>query len=183
MSLTSWAQCKESITGQQIRKGMYISARLGADQKEYSAEVLSANGANFSCRFLHSNSVYQFGDLKRSADGPVTRGQATVKSSKGGSFPAGTVFIVNVFMLDPEPCALSTAPVTGTFYDVFATFAADNKTYLARMRKNAAGYTIFFVHSSAYYTTDENFKVLTVKDGGYKVGSAISVKHARILQF
>ncbi|MCG2618138.1 hypothetical protein LZZ85_27795 [Terrimonas sp. NA20] len=183
VSLPSWAQCKENITGQQMKKGMYISTRLGQDAKEYAAEILSADGTSFSCRFLHSSSVYQFVDFKRASDGPVTRMQATVKSSKGGGFAAGTVFIVNTFMLDPEPCDLATAPVTGKFYDVFATFAADGKTYLARIRKNAAGYTVFFVHSSAQYTTDENFKVLTVKGGGYKVGSTMVVKHARILQF
>ncbi len=184
VSVCSQAQCKENITGQQIKKGMYISARTSANSKDYIAEVLSVDGTSFSCRFLHSNSVYEFVDFKRAADGPATRMQATVKSSKGGSFAAGTVFPrVNFFMVDPEPCDLTALPAGGPFYDVLATFVADSKTYLARLQKTATGYKVNFVHSYALYTTDNNFKVLTVKGGGYKVGSQLIVKHARILQF
>lgn len=165
-----------------MQKGMYISARLGEGARNYAAEVLSVDATSFSCRFLHSNSVYQFIDFKRAVDGPPTRMQATVKSSKGGGFAAGTVFVINVFMPDPDPCDMASAPV-GSFTDILATFAADNKTYLARIRTEANGYTIRFVHSNSEYTTDRNFKVLTVKNGGYKVGSIMKVTHSRILQF
>lgn len=183
VSLAARAQCKENITGQQIQKGMYILANPGAtDGKRYAAEVLSASGAGFSCRFLHSNSVYQFIDFKRANDGPDTRMQATVESSRGGGFLPGTIFKINVFMKDPEPCDLAAATV-GTFYDVIATFVADEKTYLARLRVDAEKYTIRFAHSNAEYTTDKSFKVLSVKNGGYKAGSRMRVSHARILQF
>jgi len=182
-SLASQAQCKENITGQQMQKGMYISANPGTtDGKRYAAELLSVDGTSFSCRFLHSNSVYEFVDFRRANDGPNTRMLATVESSKGGGFLRGTVFKINVFMLDPEPCDLAQTPV-GAFYDLFATFVADSKTYLARMRVDPDGYTIRFIHSGSEYTTDKNFKVLTVKGGGYKVGSQIKVKHARILEY
>jgi hypothetical protein len=178
----SSAQCKENIAGKQIEKGMYIHATATPEGKWYAAQVLTVNGTAFTCRFLHSNSVYEFVDFKKAPDAPATRMQATVKSSKGGGFAAGTVFRVNVFMVDPEPCDFATM-TKGKIYDVLATFVADNKTYLARMMPGKENYTIRFSHTDSEYTTDKNFKVLTVKGGGYKVGSKMNVVHARILEF
>jgi|GEM_PF-5168106 len=183
VSLASQAQCNENITGQKMQKGMYIyTYPVSAEDKKYVAEILSVDATGFSCRFLHSNTVYQFNDFRRSDDGPATRMQATVRSSRGGAFQTGTVFKMNVFMADPEPCDLAKTE-EGSFYDIIATFAADNKTYLARIGMEGEKYMIRFAHSNADYTTDKNFKVLAVKGGGYKVGSQIKVKHARILQF
>jgi hypothetical protein len=183
MCFVCHAQCEENISGQQMQKGMFLFCDPGAiEAKKYVAEVVSVNGNSFSCRFLHSNSVYQFTDFKRAADGPATRMQATVQSNKGGGYVAGTIFKINVFMPDPVACDLSGA--TGnTAYDVIATFKADGKSFLGRIQKNSKGYTIKFAHTQSVYTVDNNFKVLTVTGGGYSVGSQMKVVHARILAF
>jgi hypothetical protein len=183
MCFVCHAQCEETISGKQMQKGMFLYCDPGTiEAKKYVAEVISVNGNSFSCRFLHSNSVYQFTDFKRTDDGPATRMQATVQANKGGGYVAGTIFKINVFMPDPVVCDLSGA--TGnTAYDVIATFRADSKSFLGRIMKSSKGYTIKFAHTQSIYTVDNNFKVLTVTGGGYSVGSQVKVVHARILSF
>ena len=58
LSFAGHAQCPENIAGKQLQKGMFVFCDPGTtDGKNYVAEVNSVNGTDFSCRFLHSNSV------------------------------------------------------------------------------------------------------------------------------
>lgn len=181
--LAGMSQCEEKIFGKQLQKGMFIHCNAGGtDKKRYVAEVVSVNGTEFSCRFLHSNAVYQFKDFKKKENGSPATMQATVKSSKGGGYAAGTVFTMNVYMTDPDACDLSGATESNP-YDIIATFKADNKRYLGRMMATSNGYTIQFAHTESVYTVDKNFKVTGVNGGGYLVGSQLSIVHARTLQF
>ncbi|RZS63924.1 hypothetical protein [Pseudobacter ginsenosidimutans] len=182
-TLVTQAQCEERISGRQLEKGMFV---LCTPQLEgntvYVAEVLSVNGTDFSCRFLHSNSVYQLTDFKTADKGSAAIMQAAVRSSKGGGYKAGSVFIINVYMADPAPCDLSTAPLKNQ-YVVIATFKADNKRYLGKMMPVSGGYDIQFKHSQSVYTVDKKFTVTKVVKGGYIVGSQMELVHARLLEF
>lgn len=177
------AQCEDKISGRQLQKGMFIYCDpADAVEKRYVAEILTVSGTDFSCRFLHSNSVYQFTDFKRAANGTPATMQACVKSSKGGGFAQGAIFIMNVYMQDPDVCDLSGTSQSDP-YEIIATFKADNKRYLGRIISTTNGYLIKFDHSNSMYTVDKNFKVIAVKNGGYIIGSQLSVVHARTLQF
>lgn len=182
-SFVTQAQCEEKIFGKQLEKGMFIHCDPGrADKTRYVAEILSVNGTDFSCRFLHSNAVYQFRDFKRKENGSPATMQAVVKSSKGGGYAEGAVFTMNAYMVDPDACNLSGATESQP-YDIIATFKADKKRYLGRMKATSTGYTIQFAHTQSVYTVDKNFKVTGVNGGGYIVGSQMEVVHARTLQF
>ena len=177
------AQCPEFIADIKMQKGMFILCNE-KDRKDkiYVAQILSVNGQNFSCRFFHSNSVYQFIDVRKANLESLSLLHATVKSNKGGGFEAGRVFDINVLVPDTDPCDLKGA--TGkTVYNIIATFVSDNKSYLGVLQKNSKGYIIKFQHSKSNYTTDEFYKVLTVAGAGYAVGSKMKIVHARVLQF
>lgn len=180
LSITCHAQCEEKIFGKQLQKGMFIHGSAG--KTKYVAEILSVNGTEFSCRFIHSNSVYQFTDFKRAENGSPATMQAVVKSSKGGGYSAGTVFIINAYMVDPDACDLTGASEKQP-YDIIATFKADKKRFLGRMMATSTGYIIKFAHSNSVYTVDKNLKVTGVEGGGYIVGSQMEIVHARVLQF
>lgn len=176
------AQCPESISNVEMQKGMFIfCVEKNFDNTKYVAEILSVNGKDFSCRFLHSNSLYQFTDVRKEKNESNAKIFATVKSNTGGAYKAGSVFIMNVYMADPDPCDLDSEP-NRAFY-VIATFAIDKKSYIGRCQANSNGYTIRFGHSKSVYTFDKSFKVLTVKGGGYAVGNKVKVVHARNLEF
>ena len=181
ISFAGMAQCEEYITGQTLQKGMFIFA--GQSNNRYVAEILSANGTDFTCRFLHSNSVYEFTDFKKKPEGTNAQMLATVKSNKGGGYAPGNVFFMNVYMRDPDACDLKTVTLEAPT-DVIATFAADNKSYLGRMgkNKNGTGYSIKFSHSNSKYELDNNFIVTSI-GGAYKKGSQLKVIHARTLNF
>lgn len=183
LSVAGLAQCEDKIAGKTMQKGMFIFCNLGTkDGKNYAAEVLSVNGTNFSCRFLHSQSVYQFTDFKRADKGTAATMQAVVKSSVGGGYKQGQLFIMNVLMPDPEACDLSGATRRKP-YEVIVTFKADNKRYLGWIMVEDDMYTIQMAHTNSIYIADKNFKVIKVGRGGYAVGSQLSVAHARTLVF
>jgi hypothetical protein len=184
LSKIGFTQCKEKITDKEIAPGMFIYSNVaGEPDKKYYAQILTVDGTNFTCRFSHSSSVYQFTDLKlKYPQTSKTHMCAKVKSSKGGGYKPGTEFEFNVFMADPVPCDLSKATL-GVRFDLIATFVADRKSYLGRAYKTATGYDIYFPHSKSNYTTDNNFKVLSTDGGGYIVGSAMQVVHAKRLEF
>lgn len=185
LSMVCKAQCQEKIEGVQLQKGMLMytnpNIMLG-DSRTFVAEIISVNGFEFTCRFLHSNSVYYFKNLKLAGGFSDTLMQATVVKSKGGSFQEGHLFDFNIYMKDPEQCNLSTATEKTPLMTV-VTFLADNKSYLANVSKIKTGYLLGFLHSKSIYEVDENFKVTKVTGGGYAVGSKIKIEHARLLVF
>ena len=182
-TLIAQAQCEERISGRQLEKGMFVLCTPeAAGSQSYVAEVLSVNGTDFTCRFLHSNTTYQLTDFRRAGKGSAATMQATVRSSKGGAFQTGSVFIVNVYMADPDPCDISTAPLKNQ-YVVIATFIADKKRYMGKIMPVSGGYEIQFQHSKSVYTVDKKFKVTKVVKGGYLVGSQLELVHARLLEF
>ncbi|WP_165601784.1 cupin domain-containing protein [Chryseobacterium sp. CBo1] len=87
LSMVCKAQCQEKIEGVQLQKGMLMytnpNIMLG-DSRTFVAEIISVNGFEFTCRFLHSNSVYYFKNLKLAGGFSDTLMQATVVKSKGG---------------------------------------------------------------------------------------------------
>ena len=177
------AQCPDFITNKKLEKGMFIYTDPGTTAgTKYVAQILSVNGSDFTCRFLHSNSTYSFTDFKKAAVGSSATMQATVKSSKGGGFLPGTIFKMNVYMADPDRCDVTDASEAQPYF-VIGTFIADNKSYLGRLAPEEEGYKIAFFHSKNLYILDEKFKVKKVNGGGYNVGSQLVIVHARTLQF
>jgi hypothetical protein len=183
LSKIGFTQCNETIMDRTMQPGMFIFGNIDNDPtKKYVAQVLTVNGSSFTCRFLHSNSIYQFTGFRIKSPASRSLMMATVQSSKGGGYKAGTVFSLNVYMVDPEPCDISTVGYKDP-YKIIATFVADNKSYFGQILKTPNGYKIYFLHSGATYYTDNNFKVIKTDKGGYVVGSAIKVEHARRLEF
>ena len=175
------AQCENEIFGKNVEIGMFLHTHpVDQVDKNYVAEVTYVNGDKFSCRFLHSNSIYEFENLKIKPGGSATM-LATVKSSKGGRYAAGTVFSLNFFMADPDDCDLSGSTEKKP-YTIIVRFQ-DNKSYLGRGAKTDSGYTIQFGHTNSKYYTDKDFKVLSTQGGGYAIGSQMKVVHARVLRF
>lgn len=182
-SISGYSQCSNFISGQKLQKGMFIrSDPQTIDKKVYTAEILTVNGTDFTCRYLHSNSLYSFTDFKKADGGSNATMQATVKSSKGGGFQSGTQFKMNIYMADPDRCQLADATDKNPYF-IIATFLADRKSYLGQIAAEKDGYVIHFFHSKSKYWTDRNFKVTHVEGGGYLVGSQMNVVHARTLQF
>ena len=124
------AQCDEFIEGKEMQKGMYIlSSNEGVENKKYVAQILSVDGKSFTCRFLHSNSLYQFVDVRNVNSESKSLLQATVKSNVGGGFGAGTIFVLNVYMPDPDLCDLGNA-TSDKVLSIIATFNTDKKSYV-----------------------------------------------------
>lgn len=185
LSMVCKAQCTEKIEGVKLQKGMFlITSKIFSenDEKQYVAEVLTVNGSEFTCRFIHSNSIYHFKDFKQASNASKTLMQAAVVKNKGGVYNDGFIFSFNVYMNDPELCDLSSATETNPLVCI-VTFQADNKMYLANMAKINGIYKMFFPHSKSTYEANEHFKVTKVKGGGYSIGSKIKIEHARLLVF
>ncbi len=175
------AQCEEEIYGRNVEIGMFaFGGPIDNTDKQYVAEISSVNGDKFTCRFLHSNSIYEFENLKRNP-GTTSGMLATVKSNKGGSYAAGTVFVFGFYMVDPDHCDLSSLTTRQVCY-IMACFQ-DNKCYFGMMLKTDNGYSIQFLHTNNVYNTDLNFKVLSTEGGGYAIGSQMLVIHARHVNF
>lgn len=165
-----------------VKTGDFLRAEFKGNNRLYVAEVFKTTGNQVSCRFLHSNSVYYFKNLKLAGGYRDTLMQATVVKSKGGFFQEGHLFDFNISMKDPEQYNLSTATEKTPLMTV-ATFLADNKSYLANVAKIKTAYLMGFLHSKRRYEVDENLKVTNVTGGGYAVGSKIQLVHTRLLIF
>lgn len=182
LHFVSIGQCKKEIYDQRLEENMFfICSPIEKATKTYVAEVTAVSGDNFSCRFLHSNSIYEFIDLNVSSTASTSLMNATVKSNIGGIYATGTIFTGNIYMADPEDCNLSETD-KGNPYFIIATFQ-DEKSYLGMVVKVDNGYSFRFAHTNSVYNTDENFKVLSTQGGGYAIGSQMKVVHARRLNF
>ena len=163
IAFVSGAQCAAFIEGKEMQKGMYIlCSNEGVENKKYVAQILLADGKSFTCRFLHSNSLYQFVDVRNVNNESKSLLQATVKSNVGGGFGAGTIFVLNVYMPDPDLCDLGNAN-TDKVLTIIATFNTDKKSYLGNMKVTNDGYKIFFAHSKSIYTLNKSYKVISQK--------------------
>lgn len=176
------AECEEYISGRDIQKGMLVKAAPVSVQPEviYVAEITSVSGDAFSCRFLHSNTTYDFVDRKLVPGNSKSRLRATVKANRGGKFRAGEQFHFNVFMKDPAAC--NWEEVGRGQLTIIATFG-DGKSYLGLLRQTDDGYLVYFLHSKSLYTIDRRGRILSVRGGGYAVGGSVKVVHARLLTF
>ena len=178
---TSKAQCPEYIENQQIEAGMLIFCSP-EDGGKYVAEIKTVTPEYFTCTFLKSGNNYTFSNPELINEDSKSLTKITVISNRGGKYKRGTSFFANFYMPDPDPCDLnSISPVKLT--QVIVTFP-DNKFYLGAYINGIDGYYfVKFTHSSSDYTFSKDGKVVTVKNGGYAVGTPVSVVHARLLSF
>lgn len=175
------SQCKESISGQTIKAGMYILCNT-AGGTLYVGEITSVNAKSFTCTFLKSGKTYEFTNPVLSGGMSVHLTNIAVIKNGGGTYKTGTIFNANFFMRDPDSCDLASVS-SAEATKVFITFP-DNKCYLANFIIEPDGtYHVKFLHSNSYYTFTRDWKVAVVDGGKYAVGDEVIVKHARLLTF
>jgi hypothetical protein len=161
----------------QLKPGMMVFGRFKDGDVQYVAEILTASGDNFTCRFVHSNSVYTMKQGEAEMNGTMSAMQRTanVVSSRGGKFAAGSKFLFNAFVALPGECNYGTG---AGYWDnfVIATFA-DGKRFLGVANAEGDKTTITFLHSAAVYEFSKSGVVLS-STGGYIKGSKATIKCA-----
>ena len=158
----------------QLKPGMLLEGFFNEEEKTYVAEILSVNGKDFTCRFVHSSSVYNFSWKPTVGDATMTIGrhEAAVGSSAGGKYAPGTRFRFYVFARTSECDLPASAPEDGE-ETVIVKFA-DEKSFLGKAGKSGSGLRITFNHSGSVYEFDAK-GVVTRSGGGYLKGSKASI--------
>lgn len=168
----------------QLGPGTMIRGHFNNESKQYVAEVISAQGKDFTCRFVHSSSVYTFLWRPTTGDptGTIGKHEAVVGDTKTGAYAKGTPFVFNAFVKSNSSCHYGTS----TAYPgnvVIVTFK-DGRSFLGEATKTGKNCRIVFWHSGNAYTFDDN-EVVIKSGGSYPNGSAAeiscveSVTHAR----
>lgn len=127
----------------------------------YVAEVISVSGTSFTCKFVHSGSVYQFKNFADQVDFSV----AEVKSTDKGIFKKeGTPFYFSTYTPATESCNY-----------LKVTFA-DGKSYFAEATTVADGnYQLIFWHSGSKYLISPEGIILQ-SGGSYRKGQKVTWK-------
>lgn len=173
MSACCLSFCLLTATAQ-LEPGVMIQGHFNHESKEYVAEVISVQGKDFTCRFVHSSSVYTF--LWKPTTGEPTstigKHEAVVGETKGGAYAKGTPFAFKAFVKEKSGCHYGTS----TAYPgnlVIVTFK-DGKSFLGDATKTGTNCKIVFLHSGSVYTFDDN-EVVIKSGGSYPNGSAATI--------
>lgn len=158
----------------QLQPGVIIEGHFNKEEKTYVAEVISVNGKDFTCRFVHSSSEYTF--LWRRTTGEPTstigKHEAVVGEVKGGNYPKGTPFAFQAFVSTLSGCHYGEAEAYPG--NVVIVKFSDGKRFLGDAAKTGKNYSIRFRHSGSVYIFNDSDVV--IKSGGaYKAGSKTEI--------
>ena|SRR6218665_1044691 len=155
-----------SIANAQIKAGDYIygvfdsplTTTKNYNGATYVAEVTAVNGSEFTCRFVHSGSVYQF----KNFNGQIDNSTAEVRSTEKGIFKKeGTKFYFSIYTPTNESC------------NYFKVKFADGKSYFAQATSVGNNYQLLFFHSgSKYLITPEG--IIIQSGGSYRKGQKVT---------
>jgi hypothetical protein len=174
----SSGQCTVSISKQNLESGMLLEGVFENDATVYVAEILSVAGNVFTCRFVHSNSVYKFNYIKTNkVEDGNSFSSAKVVSSINGKFVAGKTFDFAVFLPDPNGCNLNAGSDFGPV-NIVTTFP-DGKPFVGRLTKVKNNYNVTYLHSNNKYIFDSNWIVKSRVKGSYKVGTKVKAEYAK----
>ena len=161
-SVTSFAQ---------LKPGMMIFGYFKNDSlKVYSAEILTVDGVEFTCRFSHSSSIYKFQITGYEPNENANLLKAQVISSIGGKYKKNDTFLYAVFETDNSTDCFAT-PDEGRI--VLVKFP-DSKTFIAVVIEGSYAYNVQFLHSNNIYGFDKSFKIVK-STGFYKPGIMVTL--------
>lgn len=156
----------------QPKPGVMIYGQFESNvSNNFVASVISSDGKNFTCRFVHSNAIYIFASN--------ASGEATVLSNQGGKYPTDSKFTFVEYNIsdDTYGCIINRTQA----HEIIAKFD-DGQSYLgyAGDYKTDGSFTVGFWHSHSTYKFDKNGVVLSQSGGSYSKGSIAKIFCAEI---
>lgn len=164
------------VSHAQMETGQLVGGYF-KDGTAYVAQITAVTSTGFTCKFVHSASVYIFNNLKKDISDPVRwKYYASVVSQKGGKYLKGDVFSFRVYRRGEKVADLSKPIAPDT--KVYVSFS-DGKVFLGNAQDAVNGFvSVRMIHSGNSYVINPK-GVITLKTGGYyKVGEKATVYKA-----
>lgn len=172
------AQCIETVKKSTLEEGMFVLGVMNDVNKLYVASVITGDKTEFTATFLHSQSAYSFNNLTL-LDSVAS--QALVEMNVGGAYKKGSKFVFSTFVAYPQGCNLLMKEDYGETMCI-STFP-DKKSYLGKVFRKNGKLTVRYFHSNSVYTFDDNWKILSVKNGTYSIGKIAPTVYAAMVDF